>query len=364
MGLAWTAIAVFAVTAWLVHLLPKLAGRIGLVDEPDSRKQHEGRVPLVGGLAMYGGFFAGMSLLYVTPWIEFPSLVLGGLLLVVVGVLDDLLELRKRVRVPAQFVAALLMSLVGGHVLQDFGGLAFGEVVTLGVLAVPVTIFCTVGVVNAVNMSDGLDGLAGGLTFITFGALAFMAYDAGAAENFGVLVVLMAAILGFLAFNARSPWCRKAKVFMGDAGSMFLGFAIARFLIDASQGADRFIHPVTALWIFAVPLMDTVAVMLRRVQAGQSPFSADRQHLHHVLLASGYSVERTVRVIWLLALVLAGIGVAGQLAGVPEWLMFAGFLGLFAVYVVVLQRLARTVWPRRPLPEPGEAEATETSGGL
>src|SRR3569623_259726 len=191
-----------------------------------------------------------------------------------------MLELRKRVWLSAQLGAALLMCSLCGIVLHDLGWLAFGEVLTLGMLAVPFTLFCTVGVVNAVNKSEGLDGLAGGLNVITLGALAYLAYDGGAVENLDTLMVLMASVLGVSSFNARSPWCRKAKVFMGDAGSMFLGLAVARFLIDFSQGDTRIMHPITALGSFAVPLMDTAAVMLRRILARQPPFAADRQHLH------------------------------------------------------------------------------------
>lgn len=366
MEIALVFVVVVGVVMGLVLCLPKLANRIGLVDEPDSRKHHQGSVPLVGGLAMYCGLVAGMSLLYADPWSSYPALLLGGAVLVVVGMLDDLLELRKRVRLPAQLVAALLMCSLSGIVLRDLGWLAFGEVLTLGVLAVPFTLFCTVGVVNAVNMSDGLDGLAGGLTVITLGALAYLAYDGGAVESLDTLMVLMASVLGFLAFNARSPWCRKAKVFMGDAGSMFLGFAIARFLIDFSQGDARIMHPVTALWIFAVPLMDTVAVMLRRIWARQSPFAADRQHLHHVLLAAGFSVAQTAVLIWTLALLLALVGIIGHIWGLPDGVMLAGFLGVFSIYAWSLSHLGKAARASRPVTAPmldsAETSAAESSG--
>ena len=177
-----------------------------------------------------------------------------------------------------------------------------------------------------------------------------------------ILVVLMACVAGFLAFNARSPWCKKAKVFMGDAGSLFLGFALARFLIDFSQESDRVMHPVTALWIFAVPLMDTVAVMLRRLMERQSPFVADRRHLHHMLLAAGLSVRQTVMVIWALAVFLAVLGILGHIAKLPDSVMFAGFLGVFGVYVWALRPLEKGVWPVREVFEPGNTRAAESSG--
>lgn len=357
MGIVFTTLVVMTVVMCMVHILPKLACRIGLVDEPDARKRHEGQVPLVGGLAMFIGFCVGLSLLY-APWERFPALITGGFLLVVIGMLDDLQELSKRVRFLGQVVAALLLSLVGGIMLKDLGWLSFGELLSLGALAIPFTIFCTVGVLNAVNMSDGLDGLAGGLVLITLGSLAYLAYDAGVTRDLDVLMVLMACVVGFLIFNARSPWRKKAKVFMGDAGSLFLGFVIARFLIDFSQGDSRIIHPATALWIFAVPLMDTVAVMLRRLMAGQSPFSADRQHLHHILLAAGYSVKHTTMLIWVISLLLAITGIVGHSAGVSDSVMLLSFLGLFGAYMWTLAYLAKLVWREEQVTETAPPSTT------
>lgn len=357
MEIVFTGLVVMAVVMCMVHILPKLACRIGLVDKPDARKLHEGQVPLVGGLAMFIGFCVGLSLIH-APWERFPALITGGFLLVVIGMLDDLQELSKRVRFLAQVVAALLLTLVGGIALEDLGWLSFGEILSLGALAIPFTIFCTVGVLNAVNMSDGLDGLAGGLVLITLGSLAYLAYDAGISQDLDVLMVLIACVAGFLVFNARSPWCKRAKVFMGDAGSLFLGFVIARFLIEFSQGDNRIMHPVIALWIFAVPLMDTVAVMLRRVMAGQSPFSADRQHLHHVLLAAGYSVKQTTMLIWALGLLFAIVGIVGHTGQLSDGVMLLGFLGLFGLYVLALNYLAKVVWVEQ---QQVEAKAVNTT---
>lgn len=362
-GIVLTSLMVMAVVMCMVHILRKLAWQIGLIDEPDARKRHEGQVPLVGGLAIFIGFCVGLSLIH-PPWERFPALITGGFLLVVIGMLDDLQELSKRVRFLGQVVAALLLSLVGGIMLKDLGWLSFGELLPLGVLAIPFTIFCTVGVLNAVNMSDGLDGLAGGLVLITLGSLAYLAYDAGVTRDLDVLMVLMACVVGFLVFNARSPWCKQANIFMGDAGSLFLGFAVAYFLIDFSQGDSRIIHPVTALWIFAVPLMDTVRVMLRRFIAGRSPFSGDRQHLHHVLLAAGYSVKHTTMLIWAISLLLAITGIVGYSAQVSDGVMLLGFLGLFGVYMRALVYLAKLVWIEEQITETATTSTTTSIASL
>src|SRR3569832_2197943 len=181
-GTVLTLLTAMMVVMCMIHILPTLACRIGLVDEPNSRKQQEGCIHLIGGLAIYCGFIAGISLFYTAPWLKFASLVFGGLMLVLVGMLDDLLYLRKRVRIPAQVAAALLMVVIGGKVLRDLGWLGFGDLLSLSVLAIPFTIFCTVGVVNAVNLSVGLDGLACGLVLVAGGARAGRAGGGGSAR--------------------------------------------------------------------------------------------------------------------------------------------------------------------------------------
>lgn len=234
-------------------------------------------------------------------------------------------------RFGAQVAAALIMTLGAGVVLNDLGSLtSVGNPIFLGILAMPLTVFATVGVINAVNMSDGIDGLAGSLVLVVVAALCLMTWAADQWECLSVLTVLAAVLLAFLLFNLRPRG--HALVFMGDAGSMFLGFVIAWLLVKLSQGPERLFAPAIALWIFALPLADTVSMLLRRTLLGRSPFLADREHFHHILIAAGFTPRQTVGLMVALASIAAAIGLTGHFAGVPEHWMFMGFLGLFALH--------------------------------
>lgn len=315
-----------------ILLFRKHAERLGLVDIPGGRKNHDGAVPFIGGIAIFTAFILS-SLACAQPLDGFHSFFVNLLLLVVVGTLDDLHDLSARTRFFAQIVVALLMTSWGGVFISDLGDLFGGGSVNLYNWAIPFTVFCVIGVINAFNMIDGIDGLAGGLALIALLLFGYAALLSGLMVHATLLFLLASAVLGFLALNMRSPWRSKAAVFMGDAGSMMLGYALARFAVDltASSGV-RALTPITAVWILAVPLMDTVNTMLRRMLKGRSPFSADREHLHHIFERAGYSVTRTVAIILSVSLLLGLIGLAGWYYRIPEYIMFYAFLLLFALY--------------------------------
>jgi UDP-GlcNAc:undecaprenyl-phosphate GlcNAc-1-phosphate transferase len=191
----------------------------------------------------------------------------------------------------------------------------------------PLTIIAIVGLINAFNMIDGIDGLAGSLSVI---ALLWFAVAAGLVGLRGELLValLMAfCVLGFLAFNLRHHWRRRACVFLGDAGSMMLGAVLAFLAIALSQhnGGDA-LPPVTALWICAVPIIDTGSLIVRRLAAGVSPFSSDRQHLHHLMIDAGLSVNQVVTILSITSAVCGGIGVFGWLLGLADAAMLAALV--------------------------------------
>jgi len=315
----------------LVVLMP-LAKKTRLVDSPDKRKQHVGEVPLVGGIAITLALFINLFLMgqLMHEWV----VISGSVLLLLTGILDDYFELSTLSRFIPQAAAVLLMGLVGGVVIAGFGELLMpGWVIGLGVLAIPVTVFSTVGIINAYNMADGVDGLAGSLALVTLLSLALL-YGLSGQKIPHVLLIVAGAIVGFLSLNMRLPWQPKARVFLGDAGSMVLGFIITWYLVVASQGDHRVMAPVTALWLVAIPLFDTISVMTRRISSGSSPFKADRHHLHHALLEKGIS---HVGVQWLLVLfsiVFALIGLAGVYWHITEAYMFYGILILGVIYHV------------------------------
>jgi len=329
----------------LLHLLRPMAIRIGLVDEPSGRKSHQGSVPLIGGVAMFFAF-ALAALTLDLGLMAYRSFFAAAAILIVVGILDDLHELSSRARFGAQILAAALMAYWGGVVVDDLGFLGGGgSAFLLSGWEIVFTVFATVGVINALNMSDGVDGLAGGLALIALLGLAYVAGSAGFASERTLLTMLAVVVAGFLLFNMRLPGRRRALVFMGDAGSMFLGFAITWFFIAMSQGEARAMAPVAALWLLIVPLFDTVWLILWRSFHGRSPTSSDVGHLHHVLQMTGMRAATSVWVILAVAALGAAAGITALQSGVAESTMFILFLGLFAAYCILMT----VSWRRRKL---------------
>ncbi len=320
----------FILSSGLVLFLARLAPRWGLVDSPVGRKIHDGDVPLVGGIAIYLSFvivtqFSGLMSM---AW----NLLVPTGVLVIVGVLDDLFECRARTKFAGQACAVLLMIGLGQVVLIDLGSLVAGGNLELGALSVPFTFICVIGLINALNFSDGADGLAGGIGVIALVWFAVLAGFAGNTSYLTLAVLFACSTLGFLIFNIRHRWQARARVFMGDAGSMMLGMVLAAFAISLSQGKQAVFPPIVAVWILGLPLLDTVSIMVRRMLRGKSPFTGDRAHLHHVLLDMGLSIPRMVVVMWVIAAVIGGAGVAAWQIGVSERVLFVAFLALFVAY--------------------------------
>ncbi len=321
------------VTAALIVFFRRHALQLGVVDEPGGRKRHHGTVPLVGGLAMFGGLVAVAAVAWASGSFQprHAFFLAAVSLLVATGYADDRFDLRPRVRFLLQAIAASIMVWGADIRLDNFGDLfGFGDVTT-GALAGPITVFAVLGVINAMNMIDGVDGLAGGVALIAL--LIFAAFVAATGQlHTTLLLPLIGGVAGFMLFNLRTPWRSRASVFMGDAGSVLLGFSLAWYSVNLAQVRDVF-TPITAIWILAVPLMDTTALMIRRVIKGRSPFSADREHLHHILQRAGFTPEQTVWTVYALTVLLAAVGVAGFALGVPEYVMFYAFLALFGLYL-------------------------------
>jgi UDP-GlcNAc:undecaprenyl-phosphate GlcNAc-1-phosphate transferase len=321
------------VTAALIFLFRRHALQLGVVDEPGGRKQHHGSIPLVGGLGMFGGLLAVCLLALADGHLsERHVYFLAAVsLLVIAGFVDDRVNLRPRVRFVLQAGAALVMVYGADIKLENFGDLfGFGDVTT-GVWAAPITVFAVLGVINAMNMIDGVDGLAGGIALIAL--LVFAAFVAAVGQlQQTLLLPLIAVVAGFLLFNLRTPWRSQASVFMGDAGSVLIGFSLAWYAVSLADVRNVF-TPITAIWILAIPLLDTTTLMIRRVLKGRSPFEADRTHLHHILQRVGFTAGQTVAIIYALSLVLAAIGVIGWWLHVPEYVMFYGFMTLFGLYL-------------------------------
>jgi UDP-GlcNAc:undecaprenyl-phosphate GlcNAc-1-phosphate transferase len=341
----------FSTTFFLVVALRPAAYRFGLLDAPGHRKIHDSPVPLIGGIAIFLGFLFA-AVLFGPHSARLDAFLAGGGLLVAVGALDDRLELSHWLRFAAQIAAGLIMVFWGGLVIDDLGGILGSESQPLGKWAIPFTVFGTVGVINAINMIDGVDGLAGTICVVALGILGVVALGNGASEAAHIAFGLGCATLAFLYFNMRLPGRAKAAIFLGDAGSMLLGYAISWLLVTLTQQPVAAINPVTALWLLAVPLIDTVSIMFRRILKGRSPFAPDKEHLHHILMVAGYSVCQTTLIMGALSLTVGGICILADYFGASEQLMFFLFLGLFAAHFLGMLRAWKVM---KAIPRPKNA---------
>jgi len=322
-------------SAGLGWLLIPLAVKLRWVDEPGEHKAHEGATPPAGGLAIFIALAtaAGMLLNTELPMEKFfLPLLAGGCVLLITGLVDDLRGLSPTLRFLVQIGVCLLLIHFTGVRLVDFGQLFSNKLLQLGWLAVPITIFSALGVINAFNLIDGLDGLSGGIFLVAAAGMALFAWLAGQEASLWLLLLSMAAVAGFMLLNARLPWNRNARIFLGDSGSLLLGLLLAWSFIRLGSGVDRAFMPMTAVWLFAVPLLDATTLIRRRWSAGRSAFSADRNHLHHAFLRAGYSVREAWTAIMLLALALAVFGIGFELSDLPEWLSFYTFMAVAFVY--------------------------------
>lgn len=314
----------------LIRITKPIAVHFGLVDQPGGRKTHRDETPLIGGLAIF--IAVEITVLMFTPLNDTLNIyMLSALLMLCVGVLDDKYDLKVSYRMLVQISSASLMVFVADEYLHSLGNLfAMGEL-TLGWFGPVMTIIAVVGAINAFNMVDGIDGLAGMLSIVSLGALGIL-MNLGGNNWFMLPLLFMAAIAAYLVFNLDLIKGRYTKIFMGDAGSMVIGLTIVWLLVLGSQGKQAAFSPVTALWIIAVPLMDMAAIMYRRVKKGQSPFKPDRNHLHHIFERAGLTARQTLLTITCLAIVLAAIGILGDLLGVPEVVMLISFIAVFVLY--------------------------------
>ena len=322
--LALNCINGFLLSVVLILLMEKVAIRIGLVDVPTSRKNHDGKIPMVG-VAVFVAFAVSAMLLEQRPS-GFVSFVIGLASLVVLGLLDDRINLSASIKFVAQIACVALMVLPSRTLIWQAGELLGGDSLLLQQWAVPVTIIAVVGLINAYNMIDGIDGLAGSQSLVAVLWFAVAAALTGLQEHLLLALLLAFCVVGFLIFNLRNRWHAKATVFLGDAGSMMLGAVLAFLAIGLTQhdGEGDRLPPVTAVWICAVPIIDTVSLAVRRLASGRSPFSSDRQHLHHLMLDAGLTVNQVVGSLSLISGVLGGIGVAGWYCGVPDSVMLLG----------------------------------------
>src|SRR5450759_4253289 len=268
--------------------------------------------------------------------------------MVLLGILDDKRGLSVSLRMMIQVFLVTVVIIGAGGIVTHLGAI-FGRDVPLGMFAIPFSVIAFVGGINAINMIDGADGMAGKMALITMLGVATIFYVVGAVELLPLTYAMLGTLVGFLFLNSRL-FVKRAWVFMGDSGSMWLGLVLGWFMAQITQGKVS-AEPALVLWLFGIPLIDTLAVMFRRAKHKRSPFQSDRSHIHYLLKHMGFSTQRKVWVLSLAQLILVVIGVIFYLAHVPAWIIFWSFVLLLVFYYFLFHN-GRTGGRRKKTSEP------------
>jgi UDP-GlcNAc:undecaprenyl-phosphate/decaprenyl-phosphate GlcNAc-1-phosphate transferase len=332
----------FIACAILILFLTPVARRHGLVDEPSSRKRHKNSVPLIGGISIFGALLIALLSSHISLS-EYRIFFLALFILMTTGLLDDYNEIDAKKKFFLQIGVALILVFLDGVVIRNLGEVFFyAKPYGLGLFAIPFSIVAIVGVINAINMSDGHDGLAGCYFVLAAAGLIVLQFLKGAGIN-QILVVVLAAVLPFLVFNFAELVGSKRQVFLGDAGSTVLGLVLVFFLIKTSAGDVDILNVSAAPWLIGVPLMDMVAVLIFRLQKRMSPLKADRLHIHHLLLEVGCSKFEVLGLLIFLQLIFAFVGIAGTIWAWNDGVLLWGCFVILASYLIVASKMRSSV---------------------
>lgn len=289
------ALTTFVFTACIMPFIMKVAYHIGALDIPrddeGNRHIHKKIIPKLGGLGIFAGFLFGYILFGVHS-IQMNSILIGSFVIILLGIIDDIKEVPAKFQLLGQIIAASVVVFYGNILLNNVT--AFGFFFDFGVWAYPITLFFIVGCINIINFIDGLDGLSSGISSIFFLTIGIIAFFQGKTSSLPIILtfIMLGSTLGFLLHNFHP-----AKIFAGQAGSMFMGFIIAIISLLGFKGTmlTSFLVP---LIILAIPILDTLFAIIRRLLKKQAPFSADKEHTHHQILKMNFSQRNTVLIIY------------------------------------------------------------------
>jgi len=332
----------FLVSLAMMLALRPIASHMGLVDVPGGRKTHSGEVPVIGGIAMFLGMLAA-ALSVDVSWVGEAALLVASALMVIVGALDDRLEIPPYARIVAHIAAAVTLTMASGYTVESLGDLfGFGDV-GLGPVSFAFTVVAAIALINGFNMLDGLDGLAGGVALIALGGLSY--YFLGSANSSAAIVSfgLVGAICAFLIFNLPAKFNRSVLAFMGDAGSTLLGFILAALALVAIQPRGEGLPPVVVLWLLPIPVIELFTSTIRRALTGLSPMQADRGHFHHRLLEGGFSVKAVFILYLLVSFFSAVAGIWMWKSGVSEPFLFYLFLVISGIWLLATHKVKKLV---------------------
>ncbi len=276
-------------------LVKKLAFKIGATDKPNQRKVHVKIMPRLGGLAIFLSFIIGILIIHPEGEYHLP-IVIGSIIIILTGILDDVKEISPKLKLAGQIAAAAVVVIYGG-LKVEFINLPFGGIIDFGYLSIPLTMIWIIGITNAINLIDGLDGLAGGVSSIALLTIAGMSVVMNNGYVTIMALIVAASTIGFLFYNFHP-----AKIFMGDTGALFLGYIIGVLSLLGYKNVT-FISLIIPIIILGVPISDTFFAIIRRLVNRQPLSAPDKSHLHHCLLRSGFSHRQTVLLIYAMAAV-------------------------------------------------------------
>lgn len=322
-------------TIVMIPVFSRMAFRLKSLDQPNDRKVHTQPIPRSGGFAMAIGAFASILFWHHDNQFVAAYCAAGGIL-VAFGLLDDFFEVKPWIKFVGQIAASIIVIYFGGVEIRSLGVLLPDGYLLPSWLAVPLTLVAIVGVTNAINLADGLDGLAGGICLLIFCCIGYLSYLEGNTVTGLISLALSGAIFGFLRFNTHP-----ATVFMGDAGSQLLGFSAITMSLVMTQGQTA-LSPLLPLILIGFPVLDTLTVMFNRIANGVSPFAADKNHFHHNLMRIGLNHSESVLVIYVIQTIL--IVAALLLRYYSDWLILFGYLCFSAVILAIFSTVSRTGW--------------------
>ncbi len=323
---------------FILIILRFISFKLNLIDKPNYRKKHIGEIPLIGGLVIYLNIFI-FSFYFITS--DFmTTILLTSIILIILGALDDAIELGVIFRLLTQLICCLII-IGSGLVIKNIGDYMFLPNIQIGALSVLFTVFCVIGLTNSFNFIDGVDGLCSGLALISILSVLTISIFNNTfiyLIDFNYLVLVSITLILFFIFNITNYY----KIFLGDSGSIFIGFFVSWVLIITSQSDSRIIHPVLTIWCVTLPVFDITSVVIRRSLRKINPFKPDRRHIHHILIEMGFSNISTTIIILFLSVILNSFGmlifyVSGPL---PALVSFIVLLSLYVILMINLSRKA------------------------
>lgn len=320
----------------------KICKSFGLMDEPSKRKQHQGQIPLAGGLMLLSALTVfGFMVESITPLLF--AILFAAPLLFLIGAIDDRTDLPAKRKLLLQGLVGIALVVWLGVRVSSLDNVVTGAPLALSVgVSVLFSIACFCGVLNAANMVDGIDGLLGTLSMVSLMGVGWLFFVNGYEANLALVLVLLGALAGYLVFNL-GVFGQQFKIFLGDSGSLVVGLSLFALLVSGASPEATAFTPTSAGWLLGIPLIDTISVMLRRMLYRRSPFEAGRDHLHHLMLELKFSRHSVLGFLVMFHLSLVLVGVTANYSDISQAVFFWAFVLMTALVTIVSAVIERSI---------------------